>query len=215
MPEDTSTRPPFLAAPARLAALCLGLAGAAVLVDAAWLAPGEKLTREDGAIETLSAVYYLGTLAVLLRLGGWRTLWPGGVLLLAMALRELDADKRFTSEGILSIKILTHDTAVWEKALGVGVVALLVAAVVALLRRWWRPFVRALRALRTWALAAAGAIVVLVVSKAMDGLGRKLAGIGIRIAPEIDRKAGMLEEVLELGIPILLLVAVASWFRRA
>ncbi|WP_162860613.1 hypothetical protein [Pseudothauera hydrothermalis] len=45
-------------------------------------------------------------------------------------------------------------------------------------------------------------------------MGRKLADVGIVLDPVIDLHAGALEEVLELGIGIFILLACRLKFRR-
>jgi hypothetical protein len=191
--------------------VCLVLAGIAILIDAATLAPGEKLTREGGSVETASALLYLVAAAAFLwREGSWRRLWPVPVLLLAMAAREFDFDKRFTSEGLLGIKILTRETPLWEKALAVLVIALLTAAIAVLVRRGLRGFLEGLRRRRGGALYLLAAVALTAGTKTIDGLARKLAPLGIDVSASTSRAAGSIEEYLELGIPILLLMAILA-----
>lgn len=179
-----------------------------ILADLATLAPGETLTREGGGIETVSMLGYLVTIAVYVWKGPRVPFWPVPVLLLAMALREFDADKRFTSEGILSTKILFYDTPIWEKVLAIGVWVLLVAALVTLIRKRGLPFLSALRRRAAWAVAFLAGLLIAAFSKSIDGLGRKLLSVGIEVSEDINRNAGTLEELLELFIPILFMVAI-------
>ena len=194
--------------------LCLGCALLAIAADALFLSRGASLTREGGAVELASALFYLLALGAFLSRAGERRvwLWPVPVLLAAMALREFDADKRFTSEGVLGIKILTRDTPLWEKALGIVVVGGLLLAIAVLLRRTLRPFLSALMRFVQWALWTAAAILLAVFTKSIDGLARKLEPLGIPISEEVSRAVGGTEEYLELGIPLLILMAILSRF---
>ncbi len=184
-------------------------AGVAIAIDAALLEPGRKLTREGGSVETASALlYFVAFAAFLWRRGARGRMWPVPLLLLAMAAREFDADKRFTSEGLLSLKILTRDTPFHEKALGVAVLAALVLAMALLLRRGLGAFLGDLHRGAAWALFLAGALGLAAITKSIDELQRKLAPLGVDIPDGVARLAGSAEEYLELGIPILLLMAI-------
>ncbi|MBM9594786.1 hypothetical protein [Roseitranquillus sediminis] len=196
---------------------CLAVVLVFVLIDAAVRPEGAKLTREEGAIETGSAILYLVAFALFLWAArGYRRLyWPVPVLILAMAMRELDFDKRFTSEGLLSIKILTYDTLLIEKMIGVLVVGGLIVTIVVLLRRTARHFVREVFARGRWAIYLAAALALTVISKSLDGLGRKLEPLGIIVPERIDELAGQSEEVLELGIPIFIIMSILAAFRPA
>ncbi|WOI56296.1 hypothetical protein [Palleronia sp. LCG004] len=199
--------------PARLAegivwVMIFALVSALVIaLDAGALAPGEKLTREGGSVETMSMVGYLVVIGAYLRIMGRHSFWAVPMVLLFMAAREFDADKRFTSEGILSTKILFYDTPVREKILALAIWAVLVWTIVSLIRHRGPDLVRALRGGAPWALAFAGGMAVVVFSKAIDGLARKLSPWGIDVSAPVDRNAGILEEFLELGIPALFLLA--------
>ncbi len=179
-----------------------------VLADRATLPPEETLTREGGGIETMSMLGYILAVLAYLRVGPRPPFWPVPVLLLAMALREFDADKRFTSEGVLSTKILFYDTPIWEKTLAVGVWALLVTALAMLVRYRGRIFYDALRRGAPWAVSFVGGLLLAASSKTIDGLGRKLLSFGIEISADLDRNAGTLEELVEIFVPILFLAAI-------
>lgn len=191
--------------------ITLGAVSVAVALDALWLAGGARLTREGGGVELMSALLCLVAGAAFLRRAdgrGW--FWPVPVLLAAMTLREFDADKGFTSEGLLGSKILARDTAVREKAVGVAVMTALAAALAVLLSRTVRPFLAALLRRAGWAVFAAGALALTVVTKSIDGLARKLRRFGVSVEAETAQVAGAAEEWLEPGIPVLLLMATVA-----
>ncbi|WP_299820007.1 hypothetical protein [uncultured Jannaschia sp.] len=186
---------------------CSAVAAAAIGGDLATLSGGETLTREGGSVEALSMLGYLAAI-VLYLLKSARPFWPVPATLLFMAAREFDADKRFTSEGILSTKILFYDTPVWEKAVALLVWAALAITLIALMRGRWPALVAALKRGVPWALAFATGFVLAGFSKLIDGLARKLAPWGIAVPGDVNRIAGTLEEWLELLIPVAFMVAI-------
>ena len=191
------------------------VAGMALLVlaglaDVLRAALGEARFSEGGAIEMGSAAGYVLALAVLAaRAPPLRTAWPAAALLLAAAARELDLDKRLTDPGLLQSRLYTGDAPLAVKLAGAAVVLAILAAALALALRDGPRWVRGLMAgaRRAWWVAAALALAV--VSKSLDGLGRKLRPLGIDVPATVDRAAALCEEVLELGIPLALILALA------
>ena len=55
--------------------------------------------------------------------------------------------------------------------------------------------------------------VLLTVSKSIDGIARKLKPFGIETSQQISFLASSVEEVMELGVPILMIVVFHSWLR--
>ncbi len=166
---------------------------------------------EDGALEIASATGYVLALAVLAgRASGLRGAWPAAVLLLAGAARELDLDKRFTEPGLLQSRLYTGDAALAVKLVGLAVILAILAAAGTLILRDGRAWLRGLAAGAGPAWWVAGALGLAALSKTLDGLGRKLAGVGIDLPGALDRAASLSEEVLELGIPIALILALTA-----
>ncbi|MEE2860554.1 MAG: hypothetical protein ACU0DH_02985 [Paracoccus sp. (in: a-proteobacteria)] len=135
--------------------------------------------------------------------------WHQLVLILAAALRELDWDKAFTERGVLSLGLYTGDHPMWQKLAGAAVLVALVWAVQRLLRRDLRRWLTGLRrgVESSWTMLAA--VLLYVVAKTLDGLGRKLASLGIEISQQLNDAAGRGEEVLELFAAFLILWIVA------
>lgn len=173
------------------------------------------LLKEGGAIETLSAVLYLVCAAYMLSWVQRARAWPYVVLMVLFAMREADFDKRFTEVGVLKSKFLFSPLVpLHQKLIGGAVLALALYVLVTIVRRDGLSFVRALHARSVEAWGWAVAIVLVLASKALDGVGRKLADVGFVLDPVIDLHAGALEEVLELGIGIFILLACRLKFRR-
>ncbi|AUL99918.1 hypothetical protein B4966_06935 [Rhodocyclaceae bacterium] len=173
------------------------------------------LLKEGGFIETLSAVLYLVCAACMLSWAQRARAWPYVVLMVLFAMREADFDKRFTEVGVLKSKFLFSPLVpLHQKLIGGAVLALALYVLVTIVRRDGLSFVRALHARSVEAWGWAMAILLVLASKALDGVGRKLADVGIVLDPVIDLHAGALEEVLELGIGIFILLACRLKFRR-
>lgn len=172
--------------------------------------------KEGHAIEVMSAMLLTGA-AVL----WWQTgaddmagrQWHIPVLLMLMTMREMDFDKRFTSEGVLQLRLYSGASPLGEKAVGLAVIALILIC-------GWRlmtitlPRLRAgLRARRPASWLAGSAVLLVMVAKTLDGLGRKLAAFEIAITPELGRLTGRLEEFLELSAYIMLVQALVYFLR--
>ena len=184
------------------------LAVAACVIGIDWLTlpAGASLAREGGGIELISMLGYVVAMASYLWTA-WVPLWSVPAVLLFMAARELDLDKVFTSEGILSTKVILHDTSLWEKLLALGVWALLVATLVSLARHRGLPLLRDLRRGEPWALAFTAGFVVAGASKSIDGLARKLAPLGIEITEATSQGLVTVEETMEMLIPVFFILA--------
>ena len=190
----------------------VGFAVLLVGLDVVLRPEGAKLTRENGGIETASALLYVYVAAVWLRRhapADWRALWHVPVILLLAAAREFDLDKTLTSVGILKSNLyLTDQAPVWERLVGAAVLLLVAVAVVRLVRVHGRRFLRGLADGDTGALAVAVAVATAGFAKSLDGLARKLRPFDVTLDPEFNSRVVMAEEVLELLIPFLLLYAV-------
>lgn len=137
--------------------------------------------------------------------------WHIPVILTLMAMREMDFDKRFTSEGVLQLRLYSGGAPLWEKAIGAAVVLLILICGLRLLflnlPLWWRGLRQG--SVPSWLVGIAA--VALVVSKSLDGLGRKLAPLGIELEQWQGTIATRLEEMLELGMAVMLVQAVAHF----
>ncbi|MGP9804814.1 hypothetical protein [Paracoccus sp. NSM] len=193
------------------ATLILGL-----LVPLAWLSLGlasgqdqDELYGESGPVEMFSALYLLLAGVALMILPDRAARWHQVLLLVAAALREMDWDKSFTENGILSLRHYSGAAPLVEKILGAVVVLAVLAAGLRLLRRDLVPWLGGLRRGSGIAWLWLGAIVMLVLAKAGDGLDRKLAGFGISLPEGAMVLIARGEEVLELVASVLILTAIA------
>lgn len=199
---------------------CLLLIAAFVAVDLAFFAHGESFKREGGGLETVSAVLYaLAALQFFLRAprARWRELHHVPALMILFALRELDFDKAFTPSGILSLRLYSSGNVMLMTKLIAAPFALF--SIYIILRNAWVGWFAGWRALRAgalwpWFALLAGALVV--GTKTIDGLGRKLRDLGVLITGDVDATASVIEETGEVFIPVCAILAIrACWKGRA
>ena len=173
---------------------------------------------ESGPIEVASAVGYFVCVLYMIARGGRDFLVSRGyfvVLTLLFGFRELDFDKAFTTMGILKSRFyLSTDVPLQEKVIGLLVIALIFWTVFQLLRNHFVEFLQGLKQRAPVALGVALIFFLLAFSKSIDGLARKLKPFGIETSAEVSRWAGSVEEVLELGIPIYMVLTFHAWLSR-
>lgn len=174
--------------------------------------PRAFLMTEGGMIEMASALGYLlciGLIAWLWPAGSLRRSWYFPVLLLAFSARELDADKIFFTEGLLKLSQYTAGTVGGgEMLVSILLVLGLVISTLAMLNRETGPFLADLRKFHPAAIAFLIGVAFIGAYKSIDGLGRKLAPFGIEVGETLNRYVTVVEEVGELGIPLMFGVAI-------
>lgn len=171
---------------------------------------------EGGPVQVFSAAGYLVVTTSLVRDLDWSSLrrhWYLPLIPLSMCLREMDFHAHFTTYNITKTTLyVSPDVPVWEKVFGVAVFAVLGFAGYLLVVRFGRAFLNGVRRLDVTAVAIAASAFSAVASKALDGASSNLAFLGIIVpTPQLSE---IIEEVLELGIPVFMAIAVFSYFDR-
>ena len=188
----------------------------------AWLMmqpPGAivAISRENGPIENASAIgFALCALAVWLR-SGTSTVTKGlvSVLMLVLTMRELDVDKRFFTRGLFKSSQYLKDTVpTGEKIVSAVILLVILGCLVALVMRERQTIRAALRRWHAGTIALATTIVFAGIAKSLDGAARKLAPFGVEVSDDLGVYLGGVEELMELAIMALLLVAILCWPRR-
>lgn len=175
----------------------------------------EYMLRENGPIENLSALGYLIGFAWLC-IRAFRTANPtsfwSGLILLGLALRELDFHDRFTTMGIFKTRYyLSAAVPLPEKLIVTAIVLAMLTGLILYTRKHYRNFLTACKKRQTWALSVATAIFLAILTKSFDRLNEELSDFIFALSGISTEKLFKIsEEVLELGIPILLLLAIAS-----
>ncbi len=206
-------------APWRFLAWALAGATAFVAIGIATQGLIGTITSEAGAIEIASPLLYAYAAVVWLRTRSgdrWRQSWEIPALIFLMAGREFDLDKKITSVGILKSNLYLTDMApVTERILGVIALAVVATVAVRLIAFHGRTLIKGLRMWRLWAWSVAFGASFAVISKSIDGIGRKLAPFGITVDAQTEGMMVIAEELLEFGVPIMFLVAVIASLKRA
>ncbi len=191
----------------------LGLATACLVLivdrETAW-----ALFQESGPYENATVVVYgLAMIAMLAWVkGGLPFRLHSALVLGVLAARELDLHKAFTSESTLRLSYYTSDLDPLDTriaaAIVVGAAHLLLIAMVIHGKRLWI----ALRAGRADAYSVAVAVVLLPLSKALDKApGFIQETLGYQLTEAQFRPFRMVEETVELAIPLLVVLAVAQF----
>ena len=196
---------------ALLAVLIVVFAAQMAVVNALPEATQDILLAEGGFYESLSVLGYLLCIAALVwRLrGAIRQVWYLPLILAVMAGRELDLDKALFTRGLFKARQYTGaDVPMAERLIAGLILALILAALVTLLWRHARPFAVALVRGQAWAGAVLLGIGFTVAYKLLDGIARKLAPLGVEVSADAERTAYVVEEIGELGIPVMFLAAI-------
>jgi hypothetical protein len=179
----------------------------------------EILVHEDGIVEWMSAAGYILCAFYFVYRGGARALkqYPYIVLtFILLFLRELDFHNRFTTMSILKTKFfVSGEVSIPEKVAGTLAIALLVYVAVMLLVRHLKSFWIALRKRSPTAFAALLAFLLMGASKSLDGIGKKLGALGISMTERSNIVTEVTEEIMELGIPMALLIALHAHYRKS
>ncbi len=176
------------------------------------------LLEEGGIIESASAFGYLLCAAFVVYQGKLAYLKQYYYLFLldiAFMLRELDFDKRFTTMGILKTKFfVSNNVPLTEKIIGGVIVTFLLYIVIITLFRHSKDFFRGLREESVISFGALIVCIFIVLSKVFDGLDRKLKGFGLDMSETFSMRATIIEEIVELGIPIIMMLTFSAYFKQ-
>ncbi len=197
--------------------LLLAISTIAALIGALHLLNVDAQTHlliEGGPIQSLTVVGYAACIACIALLWSWPTIQTRWTLMAIMGLFifiELDLDKSLFTVGLLkSRQYIGDQVALPERALSFVLIGLIAAVVISILIRETRSFLSGVIRRSPSELATLSGIALIFVSEAADGLGRKLAGLGIAISQSTAQSSYIVEEVVELGIPILFAAAIAT-----
>jgi hypothetical protein len=174
------------------------------------------IMREGGLIESISAAGYFVCFLTLLCLPKERKPDAGPAILailLIFGLRELDFHTRFTTMGIFKSRFyLSPEVPILEKIVGAAVLLILAGAMAYVAKRHFATFLRGIRRLEPGPVSGLIAIALLFFTKTVDGLPRKLDGLGLASPEALERFFWTVEEVLEMGIPIFMLIGILAEF---
>lgn len=174
--------------------------------------------KEGGIIETLSVVGYFLCVVLILYKGGWSYIKKYNyffILIILFGLRELDFDKRFTTMGIFKSKFyVSSGVPMIEKFMGLLVIGVLLYIVVSIFKDHSKGFFSKIKQLSPVHIGALITFLTIVFSKSIDGIARKLGYLNIIMDEQTAVHFEVVEEVLELGIPLLILATLFIYFSK-
>jgi len=172
----------------------------------------KNLLTEGGLFESLTVYLYIFCLILIgVRWPLQKILssWYLSALIILFALRELDYDKAHFTHGVLKSRQYFSDLVGLPElliSLAVLIFILTVLALIVLKER--SNFIKGVINLRQSQLAILTSIILVIVTKTIDGMERKF---GIDLSPSGERFVLVVEEVGEMGIPIMFAIAILSW----
>ncbi len=175
----------------------------------------ENIFKENGIIETVSVVGLLAASGWLFYTGLRGKHKPSlltGFLVFVLGLRELDFHSRFTTRGIFRTEFFTlSDVPLIEKTVGAVIILLLAFAIIEFCRQNYSLFIKSLRAGEAWAFNISLAIAFMALSKWLDSGPKLLEWIISLIHSDPEMCLWIFEEVMEMAIPALILLAIFQY----
>ena len=172
----------------------------------------KNLLAEGGLFESLTVYLYIFCLILICVKWPWQKIlsnWYLSALIILFALRELDYDKAHFTHGVLKSRQYFSDLVSLPELLISIVVLIFILTVLALIVLKERNnFIKGVVNLRQSQLAILASITLVIITKTIDGMERKF---GIDLSPSGERFALIIEEVGEMGIPIMFAIAILSW----
>lgn len=172
--------------------------------------------KEGGIIETLSVIgYFVAALLILLK-GKWPYIKQYHyffILIIMFGLRELDFHKKFTTMGMFKSKFYLSDAVpMSEKLIGLLVISLILYIFIKIIKNHSKDFFSQIKKISPVHIGVLITFMVLFFSKAIDGLARKLGQLDIVIEQQTSTNFEVIEEVLEMGVPLLIIATLFIYF---
>jgi len=177
------------------------------------------LVEENGPIENAQVIFYMAG-AIISWVYAKKRIWnsglKGGFILMLLALRELDLQKRFTDISITRTKFyFSPDIAILTKIAGGIIVIGILFVVITFITSNARILFRSVKNRENWAIFTFTGIILLPVATIIDGSLRFLKALGIQTGENAYLTKTIFEETVELAIPVLFLVALLHWRKVA
>ncbi len=175
-----------------------------------YLAGGTDAFAEGGVIENLTVVGYAITAVIVLALPGvaWLRRSELAFLIGLLAARELDLHKAFTQDSLLKMDYyLKTDAPLMEKGLSILFLVAIAAVAVHLVVCAGPGFLAALKARRDYTLSVLCGLIFIGFSKSIDGIPRKMRGLGVSVDDTVRLSFRSVEELVELMIPLVFTAA--------
>ena len=172
----------------------------------------KSLLAEGGLFESLTVYLYIFCLILIGVRWPWQKIlssWYLSALIILFALRELDYDKAHFTHGVLKSRQYFSDlVGLPEFLISLAVLIFIFTVLLFIVLREKNNFINGVINFRQSQLAVLASIILVIVTKSIDGMERKF---GIDLSPSGERFVLVVEEVGEMGIPIMFAIAILSW----
>ena len=172
----------------------------------------KNLLTEGGLFESLTVYLYIFCLILICFKWSWQKIlsnWYLSALIILFALRELDYDKAHFTHGVLKSRQYFSDlVSLPELLISIVMLIFILTVLTLIVLKERNNFIKGVINLRQSQLAILASIILVIITKTIDGLERKF---GIDLSPSGERFTLIVEEVGDMGIPIMFAIAILSW----
>ena len=172
----------------------------------------KNLLTEGGLFESLTVYLYIFCLILIGVRWPWQKIlssWYLSALIILFALRELDYDKAHFTHGVLKSRQYFSDlVGLPELLISIAVLIFIFTVLALIVLRERNNFIRGVIDLKQSQLAVLASIILVIFTKTIDGIERKF---GIDLSASGERFALIIEEIGEMGIPVMFAIAILSW----
>ena len=172
----------------------------------------KNLLAEGGLFESLTVYLYIFCLILICVKWPWQKIlsnWYLSALIILFALRELDYDKAHFTHGVLKSRQYFSDlVGLPELLISIAVLIFIFTVLALIVLRERNNFIRGVIDLKQSQLAVLASITLVIFTKTIDGIERKF---GIDLSASGERFALIIEEIGEMGIPVMFAIAILSW----
>ena len=176
----------------------------------------KNLLAEGGLFESLTVYLYIFCLILICLRWPWQKIlssWYLSALIILFALRELDYDKAHFTHGVLKSRQYFSDlVGLPELLISIVVLIFILTVLTLIVLKERNNFIKGIIDLKQSQLAVLVSIILVIVTKTIDGMERKF---GIDLSPSGERFSLIVEEVGEMGIPIMFAIAILSWRNKS
>ena len=171
---------------------------------------------ENGIIENATLCGYILCIFLIFQKGGadWiKARWQLTIWILLLFFREADMHSRFTAHSIFSTKLYTNiNTSTLTLVISAMVVLIVICLFSYTIWKYSKVFFTQLLDGIDHALFIAVALLFAVTAKFLDGISKTLSRFSISINRDSEFLFLLIEETIELGIPLALCLATISYF---
>ena len=174
--------------------------------------------KEDGIIESLSVLGYVAAALYMIMKGKWEYIkkyYYFFIVIILFGLRELDLHKKFTAMSIFKSKFyISHHVPMVEKFIGLVVILCILYLFITIIKHHTQDYFSKIKSFSPVHIGILLILLTLIFTKTIDGLSRKLAYFNIVIETQVSKHLVVIEEVLELGIPLLIIATLICYFEN-